>query len=297
MTETKTSETGDGSSAESGGGGLSRSEWVGLILGVGNFLLVTVLGAYTSWRTQDLESRLSTLQTAGEYIRIVADGSAPDYAKGMALNAIFNQGLLSRDQLLDAAYRIEDDSLERTMVGQIFYRLASLEERLESPFGYVEDVVVREGADGRPELAIRGWGVDDSGWLSGPMDGRNQYLVVEVNDELVCTYPGADEVGCTVTFGDRPDIFAAFPQYPQSKSGGFEVTFPINGDAVRALHLVIALRDKDHRGRIIYSRCVGLPEGEVPGAGQPGAGHPGVGEELRLAESRYEHSRCRPTPE
>ncbi len=259
---------------------LSRPEWVALILGIGNFFLVTVLGAFTSCRTEDLESRLSTVQTAAQYIQIIANRSAPDYAKGMALNAIFNQGLLSKDQLLDTAYRIEDDSLERTMVGQIFYEIANTEERLLSPFGYIEDVKIRQNYEGNLELIIRGWGVDDDGWIPAKADGPNLYLVVELNDELVCSFPVAKGIDCGVRIFPRPDIFAAFSQYPGSELAGFDVRLPLKEDGQWPRHLVIALRDQDHRGRIIYSRCVAVRESEPLE----------VGQEQRLKESRYDNS-------
>lgn len=259
---------------------LSRTEWTTWTLGIGNFLLVSVLGAYTSWRTQDLESKLSTVQTAAQYIEIVADDAAPDYAKGMALNAIFNQGLVSRDQLLDAAYRIEDDSLERTMVGQIFYEIANIEERLQSPFGYVEDVKARRTEDGGLELVVRGWGVDNRGWIPAEPDGRDLYLVVELDDELSCSFPIAEGVDCDVTFGPRPDISAAFSKYPQSGSGGFELSLPVTDGEPASRHLVIALRDQDHRGRILYSRCIAFAGLDPLKAGR----------ERRLSESRYDDS-------
>lgn len=255
-----------------------RSDWTALLLGAANFLLVTVLGAYTSWRTQDLENRLSTVQTAAQYIEIVADESAPDYAKGMALNAIFDQGIVSKDQLLDAAYRIEDDSLERTMVGQVFYQIANLNERLLAPFGYIEDVKIHRSDDKVFELVIRGWGVDDDGWLSGTDDGRNTYLVVELDNEPVCPFPTPEGVDCEVVFASRPDISAAFSQYPVSEASGFELRLRMMLDARQARHLVVALRDKDHRGRIIYSRCVVLEDSYSLE----------VGQERRLKEMKYE---------
>lgn len=257
----------------------SPSQWAPLVLGIGNFFLVTVLGAYTSWWAQDLESKLSTVQTAAQYIEIVADESAPDYAKGMALNAIFHQGLISKDRLLDAAYRIEDDSLERTMVGQIFYQMANIEARLLAPFGYIEDVKVHQKDEEHLQLVVRGWGIDDGGWIPGETDGRNLYLVVELNDELVCSFPIAEEADCDVTFVPRPDISAAFSQYPRSNAG-FDIRLPMTQDAQWAQHLVIALRDEDHRGRIIYSRCVALKS----------LGPLKVGQERRLKESKYDGS-------
>jgi hypothetical protein len=193
-----------------------------LALGIGNFVVVSVLGAFFTWRTQDLESRLSTIGTAAPYIQLVASSDAPAYAKSLALSAIFSEGLLSRDVLLETAYRLEDENLERSIVGPLLFQIAQAEELLELPFGYMRGATSQEAEDGGGvELRLEGWALDDDGWASGrPSDGSAPMLQIEMDGNLSCQYPAAAAPGCQVELAPRPDIQRIFRGYPSLPSRG-----------------------------------------------------------------------------
>lgn len=227
-------------------------------LGIGNFIVVTLVGAYFSWRTHDLESRLSTAQTAGQYIAIIANEEAPDYAKTLALSAIFHQGLISRDLLLETAYRIEDDSLERTIVGPLLYEVAGSESPVASPFGFVDRVQIdSSGGDGGPRLTVRGWGVDDQGWAEERESDRGfPMLHIDLGGVRHCTYPSPENDNCTVRVSRRPDVGALFVGYRGALESGFEATFDVPAWSDGWRLLTIRLIDRQGNPRIIYSRCI-----------------------------------------
>lgn len=250
-----------------------------LMLGIGNFLLVSVLGAYVSWKTQEIESRLSAVRTAGQYIQIVADGSSPDYAKGLALGAILKEGLLSPDHVLEAAYRVEDDSLEKTVVGPLLYQIAASEDRPRLPFGFVAPPLLGRSEDGQVlELTVRGWAIDDQGW-SSPRDGSTigTLLQVELGGSLRCTYPPLEGKSCEVRLHRRSEIAGIFAQYPEAELSGFSATFPCQPVSWPAL-LMVRVIDRDGNARNLYSRCI---HGNDSGAGEP------------LLEGRFQGGACR----
>lgn len=266
--------------SDADGHGSPPWKWVTWALAIGNFVVVSVLGAYVSWQTQSLEDRLSPVQTAAQYIDIVASREAPDYAKSLALSAIFDQGLISRDQLLETAYRIEDDTAERTVVGPLLYQIAGTEELLGLPFGFVDEVTVRRGAAGEtPELTVAAWGVDDQGWsiARGPSD-HPAMLQIELDNTLRCILPPQPELPCEVTLADRPGVGKIFARYPGAAQSGFTATFPALDDGSGLALLAVRLIDAGGNARTIYSRCVDLGTG---GSGR------------RLREGPWVDGRCR----
>ena len=258
---------------------LSSKDWVLLTLGVGNFLMVSVLGAYVSWKAQEIETRLSAVRTAGQYIQIVANSTSPDYAKGLALGAILKEGLLSADHILEAAYRVEDDSLEKTVVGPLLYQIAASEDRPRLPFGFVAPPRLGRGQEGQdPELTVRGWAIDDQGW-SSPRDGSTSgsWLQVELGRSVRCTYPPLAGESCEVKLQRRSEIALMFPHYPESELSGFSATFPCQPASWPAL-LMVRVLDGDGNARNLYSRCIDVKEA---GSGGP------------LIERRFQGGACR----
>lgn len=245
-------------------------DWATWVFGIGNFLIVSLLGAFFTWRTNELESRLSVVQTAGEYIAIVADEGAPDYAKSLALSAIFDEGLLSRDLVLETAYRIEDDSVERTVVGPLLYQIAATDELLALPFGFVGEILATDPDDGEGvELTVDGWGLDDRGWAGG--------LQVQVGNRLRCQGPAWEDGRCEIEYGRRDDVGRIFRRYPDAAASGFRLRFrqpEFDGAAL----LTVRLLDRDGNARNILSRCVSPPAGGGRGD---------------LAESPYLAGKCR----
>lgn len=256
-----------------------RIDWLAWILGIGNFVFVTLVGAYFAWKTNDLEEKLSTIQTAGQYIEIVAAQDAPDYAKTLALSAIFDEGLLSRDLLLEAAYRIEDDAPERTVVGPLLYRIADSNQLLDLPIGFVGNVSVdqRPGSVA-PELTIHGWAIDNQGWApENPLEpSPGTMLQIELEGTLRCEYPLREGLECDVEIFDREDISSIFGHYPNALTSGFATKLPLADTPLRFSHLVVRLLDARSHARVIYSRCVDLAE---------------VGKS-RLPEKAFPGSRC-----
>ncbi len=252
-------ELGEQPAAEAGG-----TDWPTRILGIANFVVFAIFGAFLSWRTQQLENEVSIVQTASEYLEIIARNDAPGYAKGLALSAIYSESLLAKDLVVETAYRIEDETTSQgSIVGALFHEIAHEPSRLQLPLGFLDQVATRrDPVSGDFTLFLSGWGIDSQ--LGGLFDRKASDPIpafqLQLDNDVYCTYPTLDDTDCHFELSRRPDVDKTFSNVPTSTDSGFAVTLPLGWDHAQQMLMKVRLISKEGAARVIYARCIELTD-------------------------------------